>query len=74
LVTKRKKTRTIHARIAELRQRAGLSQRDLARLLDLDETSISHWENGLSSPKGSRLPAVAEALGVTIDDLFREAA
>jgi len=69
-----KRRRAIHKRIAQLREERGLSQQDLAEVLGVDKTSISHWENGLSSPRGSRLPAVASALGVTIDDLFREAA
>jgi transcriptional regulator with XRE-family HTH domain len=66
--------RAIHARIAELRRAKGLSQQGLAKLLGIDETSISHWENGLSAPKGRRLPAVAAALDVTLDELFGEAA
>lgn len=69
----RKKPRAIHARILELRTEAGLSQEDLASAVGVDKTAVSHWENGVSSPKGSRLPAVANALGVSIDDLFREA-
>ncbi len=50
-----------------------MSQSQLAERLGIDETAISHWENGTSSPKGARLPDVAKALGVTIDELFREA-
>jgi len=71
---KRQKVRAIHARIAELRLKASLSQSELAKRCGVDETAVSHWENGVSSPKGSRLPVVAEALGVTIDELFGEAA
>jgi len=71
---KRKKLRGIHARIAQLRNEAGLSQRALALKCGVDETAVSHWENGMSAPKGSRLPVVADALGVTIDALFQEAA
>lgn len=67
------KKRAIHARIAALRAEAGLSQSELAKICGVDETAVSHWENGASAPKGSRLPAVAKALGVTIDELYREA-
>jgi transcriptional regulator with XRE-family HTH domain len=69
----RKKPRAIHARILALRTEAGLSQEDLAAKVGVDKTAVSHWENGVSSPKGARLPAVASALGVTIDELFHEA-
>lgn len=68
----RKKPRAIHARIAELRKAAGLSQSELAKRCGVDETAVSHWENEHSAPTGSRLPIVAEALGVTIDELFRD--
>lgn len=50
-----------------------MSQSELAKLCGVDETAVSHWENGHSAPTGSRLPVVADALGVTIDALFREA-
>jgi transcriptional regulator with XRE-family HTH domain len=70
----RKKRRAIHARILALRTLAKLSQSELAALCGVDETAVSHWENGLSAPKGSRLPVVANALGVTLDELFGEAA
>jgi transcriptional regulator with XRE-family HTH domain len=50
-----------------------MSQEALAQAVGVDKTAVSHWENGLSAPKGERLPAVASALGVSIDDLFREA-
>ncbi len=70
----RKKRRAIHDRIATLRKEAKLTQEDLAKKCGVDETAVSHWENGHSAPTGSRLPAVAAALGVTIDELFREAA
>ncbi|MGN6108811.1 MAG: helix-turn-helix domain-containing protein [Kofleriaceae bacterium] len=70
---KRVRHRTIHSNIARLRAKAGLSQRELADLCDVDETAVSHWENGVSSPRSKRLPVVAQALGVTIDDLYDSA-
>lgn len=66
--------RAIHGNIAHLRSERGMSQSQLAEKCGVDETAVSHWETGHSAPKGSRLPIVAEVLGVTIDDLFREAA
>jgi transcriptional regulator with XRE-family HTH domain len=50
-----------------------MSQADLAEKCSVDKSAVSHWENGISAPKGSRIPAVANALGVTIDELFGEA-
>jgi transcriptional regulator with XRE-family HTH domain len=69
----KKKLRAIHRNIATLRGEAGLSQSALAAKCKVDETAVSHWETGRSSPRGSRLEAVATALGKTVSDLFREA-
>jgi len=66
--------RAIHARIAQLRAEAGLSQEQLAEKLGVDKTAISHWEQGKAAPRMSRIAEVAEALGVSIDALFAEAA
>lgn len=72
---KRKKRRRldgpIHGRIAELRERKGLSQEALAKILDVHETAVSHWENGFARPDMGRLPAIALALGVSVDALIR---
>ena len=51
-----------------------MHQSDLAEQCGVDKSAVSHWELGKSSPTGSRLPLVAEALGVTVPDLFAEAA
>lgn len=69
-----KRRRPIHANIARLRKNKKLSQSELAVLVEVDETAVSHWERGRSAPKGARLPLVADALGVTLDELLREAA
>ena len=66
--------RPIHANIKRIRKARKMSQRELGEILGLDKTSISHWENNLSAPNWRRLPDVAAALGVTEDELTREAA
>ena len=71
---KPKRVDPIHANIARLRGERGLSQSELAAKLEIDETSVSHWENGHSAPSRSRLHRVAEILGVTVGELFGEAA
>lgn len=60
----------IHARIENLRERAGLTQLDLADATGVHATAVSHWENGFSRPDISRLPAVALALGVSVSELI----
>lgn len=64
----------INRNIFALRTQRGLSQESLALTLDVDKTAVSHWENGVSVPSGRRLDALADALGVTVPELFAEAA
>lgn len=59
----------IHQRIALLRGALGWSQSELACRLGIDKTAVNHWENGWSRPDLSRLPKVAEILGVTLSEL-----
>ena len=47
-----------------------MSQEDLATAVGVDKTAVSHWETGHSRPDMSRLPAVARALGVSVDALL----
>lgn len=67
---KRKRRRLDHARIRALREELGLTQVQLAQKIDSDKGSVSHWERGDYSPGGRCLPRLADALGVSIDDLF----
>jgi transcriptional regulator with XRE-family HTH domain len=64
--------RAIHRNIRALREAADLSQSELAALLDIDETAVSHWETGRASPRGKRLDDVANALEVSVSDLFAD--
>jgi len=50
-----------------------LTQLQLAVLCDVDKTAVSHWENGLTSPTNERIPIVALALRLTVDELYAEA-
>jgi len=60
----------IHGRIAELRIAKKMSQEDLASAVGVGVTSVSHWENRIARPDISRLAAVADALGVSVEDLI----
>lgn len=67
----KKRTRTFdHAKLANLRNEKGLTQAQLGEKCGADKTVISHWENGASAPRADTLPLVADALGVSIDDLY----
>lgn len=58
------------ARLRALREAAGLSQRELARQLDVHYSNISFWEQTGTVPRGEVLPALAGILGVSVDDLL----
>ena len=66
-----KKPRTFdHAKLASLRNDKGLTQSQLGEKCGTDKTVVWHWEKGDSAPRADMLPLVADALGVSIDDLF----
>ena len=56
--------------IAELRKSKGLTQNALAELLDISNKAVSKWETGEGLPDVSLLPPLAQALGVTVDELL----
>ena len=64
----------LHRRIRSLREAAGLTQETLAAFCSVDKTAVSHWETGKSAPRASRIGLVAKALGVSISELYGEAA
>ena len=57
--------------IAELRKKQGLTQQQLADKLILSNKTISKWESGNGSPDISNLPVLADALGISVDELLR---
>lgn len=56
--------------IRNKRKSMGLSQSDLADMLDVTQGAISQWENGENSPRADKLPKLAEALKCKVSDLF----
>lgn len=62
--------RKIGAFIAERRKTIGLTQQALADRLGLTNKAVSKWETGDGLPDITILPALAENLGVTVDELL----
>ncbi len=58
--------------VREHRQRLGLSQEALARQLGVSRQTVVSIERGLSEPRVLLAIAIAAALGVTIQELFRK--
>ena len=61
----------IGARLREERERARISQRELARRLGVSPSLISQVESGQSKPSVSTLYAIVTELGVSLDDVFQ---
>lgn len=58
--------------IAERREKAGLSQEQLAERVGTSKASISRWETGERDPTAKVLAAIAYALDKEVADLFRD--
>lgn len=57
-------------RIQEIRKERGIQQTVLAEQMGVSQSVISEWEKEVYLPKARQLPALAAALGCTINDLF----
>ena len=62
----------IGEKIAELRKKTGYTQKDLARLLNVDQSAISQWESGKTRPLRKMHGTIAQVLGCTVDELLQE--
>lgn len=60
----------IGAKIKQLRNKAGMTQEQLATALGISAQSVSKWENAVTMPDVALLPLLAGELGVSIDELF----
>ena len=56
--------------LAELRKAAGLSQTELAEVLEVPQSNIAFWEQSDKPPRSDLLPKMADALGVEIAELL----
>ena len=54
-----------------LRRKAGLTMQDLADAVGISRQTVSAWEIEDAWPNAELLPAIAAALGCSIDDLYR---
>jgi len=61
------------SRLRELRERAGLTLRELARQIGEDHSNVGYWERSGKLPRADLLMPIAKALGVTVEELLGEA-
>lgn len=62
---------TYSSSVKELRERAGLSQEALARQVGVSRQTVVNIERGANEPRVFLALALAAALGVAVDVLFR---
>ena len=58
------------ARLAGFRKAAGLSQIQLAAMIDIPQRTLSFYETEAENLPSGLVPALAQALGVTVDDIL----
>lgn len=63
---------TIAENIKRLRENKSMTQEDLAAELGITASAVSLWESGKRSMNVKQADKLAQALGVTLNDLMRE--
>jgi DNA-binding XRE family transcriptional regulator len=52
------------------RRNAGLTQRDLAQICGVSESTVINWEKGRSEPSVSQAKKIGEACGIHYDNII----
>ena len=56
--------------ISALRREKGMTQRELADMLNITDKAVSKWERGMACPDTQLIPKVAEILGISVEELM----
>lgn len=54
------------------REKAGMTQNEVAKALGVNQSAVSFWERGRNLPRGKQMVKLAKLYGVTVDELLRE--
>lgn len=60
------------SKLRQLREAAGLSQRELARLIGEQQSNVRYWEVSGNLPRSNVVAPMAKALGVSLEELLGE--
>lgn len=55
----------------ELREKKGLTQKQVAKELGVDQSTVSLWEQGVCYPRVGNLRKLAKLYGVSVDRLLK---
>lgn len=48
------------------------TQREVAKILGVQESAVSKWERGQARPRADKLPVLAKLYGCTIEELLAD--
>lgn len=63
---------TFSKKLSELRKRVGLSQEQLAEMLDVSRQSVSKWEGQQTLPETAKVIVIADIFNISLDVLLRD--
>ena len=58
--------------IRKYRKLRGMTQKELALAMDVDQAAVSRWETGETKPLRKTHQRLADVLGCTVDDLLAD--
>lgn len=56
--------------ISTLRKEKGMTQKELADMLNITDKAVSKWERDIACPDTQTIPKLAEILGVSLEELM----
>lgn len=56
--------------ISTLRKEKGMTQKELADMLNITDKAVSKWERDIACPDTKTIPKLAELLGVSVEELM----
>ena len=59
-------------KLHKLRKEKGLSQEELAEMMNVSRQAVSRWESGLSYPETEKIITLSEIFGVTVDSMLKD--
>lgn len=60
---------TLNEKLKEFRMRAGLTQFQVGKLLNVDPSAVSNWERGINPPLGKYRAKLCQIYGVSMAEL-----
>ncbi len=56
--------------IKSAREKAGMTQKQVASALHVNQSAVAHWETNRTQPTAAKLAILAELFNCTVDELL----